>query len=417
MAHTLHARQLTLQLSDKALRSLRAPSLAALLAEAHLPQLQQLHLAVWQDTYAYELQEPAWLQPLLAQAAASMRLLSLHASFQRLPRLANLRHLLLTDIHMDLSGSALDSVKQLHALETLYLDGELMEDDFTGHLYTCENPPLDLQGCTALRAISIMNLTPQQILVPAGCQVKLHTDLGMAQLNWPELCQVVTHAVIYSRNCPDALPRLVLMSAVELSRMTVLHLRGETVGKPTELFYVDSKWASLQHLFIEASSISLVLGQGLRLRTLELFARNGGLSLIMNQPISSLEAFHVSGKTEDIKKVRLYMLAQPFVARGELDDAWDVPVHNLPHGRSFVFFPLGEHACSPSKMLGAFQCGACPTCLQRAGILHDAPEVKDKREQCFQTIMTDFADALLLATYWRAMAGGDLAAELCPASE
>ena len=284
-------------------------------------------------------------------------------------------------------------LSRLHALETLYLEGQLYESEYTGEQYTCDNPPLDLQGCGGLRAISVRNLTPKQVLVPSGCQVKLDTDLGMACLHSPELSKVVTHAVLRMRRCSNAVVRLRYISCFEVSCMTVLHLQGETVGTPAQPFGVDKRWANLEHLFIEAASISVWLGEGLRLRTLELFARTGGLSLRMHGAIDSLRSFHVNGKTPDIERLPLSVLELPFVNRGEIESPGQFPVRHLPGSRSFVFFP--EHACSPMEMLGTLECRACLICMQRMGVLHAPPEFKDKREQCFETAMTrDIADLM-----------------------
>jgi hypothetical protein len=324
-----------------------------------------------------------------APQAASLRLLSLDAHVHKLPPLANLRHLLLPGVGVSMDLEIGSSIKQLASLETLHLEGELVESE-DGEMYTYQSPPLDLRSCSALRAVSMKHLTPEDILVPEGCQVKLHTDLGRAYLHWEVLGPALTHAVIFARRCPDAVSRLRELTFSKLPHLTFLHLQCNALGTPSQDFFLSSEsfGACLEHLFLECSKMHLFFGRGLRLRTLVLYARQH-LRLKMFV-IDTLEAFHVTCKGKDLMYLRYGAVVNSLHTSSQL------PVHKLPHAMYSMSYPGG--ARTPGQLLSSHRCGACPVCLQAAGILHDPPGAPVEYKPCFQSVMKASMSAALQAS-------------------
>jgi hypothetical protein len=243
------------------------------------------------------------------------------------------------------------------------------------------------------------HLTPEEILVPEGCQVKLHTDLGRAYLHWEALCPVLTHAVIFAdARCPDAVHRLRELTYLkELPRLTFLHLQCNALGTDSYPYFPDARrvGASLEHLFLECSRMHLLLDEGLRLRTLALYARKS-LKLTMGE-METLEAFHVTCKGKDLVRTADALLLNPFRRRGELDWGQYIPIHKLQHGTCSMSYPP-ERARTPAQLLSSHCCGACPACLQEAGILHDPPCAPVKCKPCFQSVMSANMSAALQAS-------------------
>ena len=340
-----------------------------------------------------------------APQAVSLRVLSLDMHFHTLPPMASLRHLLLPGAGVSMGYDVASAIQQLAGLETLYLEGELVETE-AGEVYTYQSRPLDLRGCPALRAVSMKHLTPEEVLVPGGCQVKLHTDLGRAYLHWQTLSQAATHAVIFARRCPDALSRLQELTFERMACLTFLHLQCPALGSDSHPYFLDARYAGarLEHLFLECSNLHLLLGQGLRLRTLALYARTS-FKLTMDE-INTLEAFHITCKGKDLIKTADALLLNPFRHKGELEWGGEIPIHKLPHDMCSMSYP--ECARTPAQLLSSHRCGACPACLQGAGILHDPPGAPVEYKPCFQSIMKSSMRAALQAS-----SGQDTLWDLC----